>query len=105
MECYLLTITQWLQVLCTVVVVTGLCDLVKSVVDKIDDNSEVANYQIISPIVLLLSAVSVSVCLCDVSHCQIIIGTDDSSDNKGEESRHSILWNPVLFLGSTGHLC
>ena len=44
--------------LCTVIVVTGLCDLVKTVVDKINHSSEVPNYQIISPIVLLLSAVS-----------------------------------------------
>ena len=43
--------------------VTGLCDLVKAVVDVIDDSSEVPNYQIISPIVLLLSAVSVCVCV------------------------------------------
>ena len=48
-----------MQVLCTVIVVTGLCDLVKTVVDVIDDSSEIPNYQIISPIVLLLSAVSV----------------------------------------------
>ena len=53
-----------LQVLCTVIVITGLCDLVKTVVDLIDDSSEVANYQIISPIVLLLSAVSVCVYVC-----------------------------------------
>ena len=46
------------------IVVTGLCDLVKAVVDVIDDSSEVPNYQIISPIVLLLSAVSVCVCVC-----------------------------------------
>ena len=52
--------------LCTVVVITGLCDLVKTVVDMINDSSEVPNYQIISPIVLLLSAVSMCVCvLCD----------------------------------------
>ena len=48
--------------LCTVIVITGLCDLVKTVVDVINDSSEVPNYQIISPIVLLLSAVSVCVC-------------------------------------------
>ena len=53
-----------LQMLCTIVVFTGLCDLVKTVVDLIDDSSEVPNYQIISPIVLLLSAVSVCVCVC-----------------------------------------
>ena len=53
-----------LQVLCTVIVITGLCDLVKTVVDLIDDSSEVPNYEIISPIVLLLSAVSVCVCVC-----------------------------------------
>ena len=52
--------------LCTVIVVTGLCDLVKTVVDVINDSSEVPNYQIISPIVLLLSAVSVCVCVCVV---------------------------------------
>ena len=46
------------------IVVTGLCDLVKTVVDVIDDSSEVPNYQIISPIVLLLSAVSVCACVC-----------------------------------------
>ena len=46
------------------IVVTGLCDLVKAVVDMIDDSSEVPNYQIISPIVLLFSAVSVCVCVC-----------------------------------------
>ena len=50
--------------LCTVIVITGLCDLVKTVVDVINDSSEVPNYQIISPIVLLLSAVSVCVCVC-----------------------------------------
>ena len=49
--------------LCTVIVITGSCDLVKAVVDVINDSSEVANYQIISPIVLLLSAVS-AVCMC-----------------------------------------
>ena len=47
--------------LCTVIVITGLCDLVKTVVDMINDSSEVPDYQIISPIVLLLSAVSVCV--------------------------------------------
>ena len=52
-----------LQMLCIVIMVTGLCDLVKTVVDVIDDSSEVPNYQIISPIVLLLSAVS-CVCMC-----------------------------------------
>ena len=41
------------QVLCTVIVITGLYDLVKTVVDLIDDSSEVPNYQMISPIVLL----------------------------------------------------
>ena len=46
------------------IVVTGLCDLVKTVVDVIDDSSEVPNYRIISPIVLLLSAVSVCVYVC-----------------------------------------
>ena len=46
------------------IVVTGLCDLVKTMVDVINDSSEVPNYQIISPIVLLLSAVSVCVCVC-----------------------------------------
>ena len=50
--------------LCTVIVITGLCDLVKTVVDLINESSEVPNYQIISPIVLLLSAVSVSICQC-----------------------------------------
>ena len=52
--------------LCTVIVITGLCDLVKTVVDVINDSSEAPNYQIISPIVLLLSAVSVCVheCVC-----------------------------------------
>ena len=49
--------------LCTVIVITGLCDLVKTVVDLINESSEVPNYQIISPIVLLLSAVSVSICV------------------------------------------
>ena len=45
--------------LCAVIVITGLCDLVKAVVGVINDSSQVPNYQIISPIVLLLSAVSV----------------------------------------------
>ena len=70
---------QWerycLQVLCTVIVVTGLCDLVKTVVDVIDDSSKVPNYQIISPIVLLLSAVSVCVCVCrrvETGSCRIL---------------------------------
>ena len=45
--------------LCLVIVITGLCDFMKSVVDKIEHGSEVPNYQIISPIVLLLSTVSV----------------------------------------------
>ena len=55
--------------LCTVIVVTGLCDLVKTVVDVINDSSEVPNYQIISPIVLLISAVSVCVCCVCVCVC------------------------------------
>ena len=50
--------------LCVVIVITGLCDLVKTVVDFTDDSNDVANYQIISPIVLLLSAVSVCACAC-----------------------------------------
>ena len=58
---YVKLMLMLVQVLCTVIVVTGLCDLVKTVVDVIDDSSEVPNYQIISPIVLLLSAVSVRV--------------------------------------------
>ena len=53
------------------IVVTGLCDLVKTVVDVIDDSSEVPNYQIISPIVLLLSAVSVCVCVLCVFVCSV----------------------------------
>ena len=53
--------------LCTVIVITGLCDLVKTVMDVINDSSEVPNYQIISPIVLLLSAVSL--CVCCVRAC------------------------------------
>ena len=52
-----------IQVLCTVIVITGLCDLVKTVVDLTGDSNDVPNYQIISPIVLLLSAVSVCVCV------------------------------------------
>ena len=56
------------QVLCTVIVITGLCDLVKTVVDLTDDSNDVPNYQIISPIVLLLSAVSVCVCACMCVH-------------------------------------
>ena len=84
-----------LQVLCTVIVITGLCDLVKTVVDVIDDSSEVPNYQIISPIVLLLSAVSVCVCVCvcvraHACVCNILattyvhdlLGNNDSSDTK-----------------------
>jgi len=47
-------------------VITGLCDLVKTVVDKVKDSSEVSNYQIISPIVLLLSAVSLCVYTCTI---------------------------------------
>ena len=47
-----------------VIVITVLCDLVKATVDWIDDNDNVANYQIISPIILLLSVVSVCVCVC-----------------------------------------
>ena len=50
--------------LCTVIVITGLSDLGKTVVDLTDDSNDVPNYQIISPIVLLLSAVSVCVCVC-----------------------------------------
>ena len=80
------------------IVVTGLCDLVKTVVN---DSSEVPNYQIISPIVLLLSAVSVcgyiyvvsvhrSVCYLMVSpYCHaksiyycVCVGTNDGSDTK-----------------------
>ena len=57
------------QVLCTVIVITGLCDLVKTVVDLTDDSNDVPNYQIISPIVLLLSAVSVCVCVCVCVYC------------------------------------
>ena len=92
------------------IVITGLCDLVKAVVDMINDSSEVPNYRIMSPIVLLLSAVSVcvcvrahacvcayahacvcfyvhvcisvSVCVCTPVHLYLTIGTDDSSDNK-----------------------
>ena len=59
----LMNVYLMLQVLCTVIVITGLCDLVKTVVDLIDDSSEVPNYQIISPIVLFLSAVSVCLCV------------------------------------------
>ena len=44
--------------------ITGLCDLVKTVVDVINDSGQVPNYQIISPIVLLLFAVSVCVRVC-----------------------------------------
>ena len=47
-----------------VIVVTGLCGFLKAVVDKIEHGSETPNYQIISPIVLLLSAVSVRLCAC-----------------------------------------
>ena len=56
-----------------VMVVTGLCDFLKTTVDKIEHGSAVPNYQIISPIVLLLSAVSVcaraSVCVCVCMYC------------------------------------
>ena len=45
------------------IVITGLCDLVKTVVDVINDSGQVPNYQVISPIVLLFSAVSVCVCM------------------------------------------
>ena len=51
------------RVLCTVIMITGLCDLVKTVVDLTDDSNGIPNNQIISPIVLLLSAVSVCVCM------------------------------------------
>ena len=78
---YLLSVCiQWLQVLCVAIVVTGLCDFMKSVIDKIQHGSEVPNYQIISPIVLLLSAVSV--CVYCVLHCLMTIDTDDNSDTK-----------------------
>jgi len=40
------------------VMVTSLCDLVKTVMDWIKDSDNVPNYQLISPIVLLISAVS-----------------------------------------------
>ena len=51
------------QVLCTVIMIIGLCDLVKTV-DLTDDSNDVPNYQIISPISLLLSAVNVCVYMC-----------------------------------------
>ena len=49
--------------LCTVIVITGLCDLVKTVVDLTGDSNDVPNYRIVSPIILLLSAVSVCMCV------------------------------------------
>ncbi|XP_065898603.1 multidrug resistance-associated protein 1-like isoform X2 [Dysidea avara] len=49
-----LSITK--MVLCCVVMVTSLCDLVKTVMDWLKDSDNVPNYQLISPIVLLISA-------------------------------------------------
>ena len=43
---------------------TSLCDLVKTVMDWLKDSDNVPNYQLMSPIVLLISAVSVRVCAC-----------------------------------------
>ena len=61
---WLCCVCDGVQVLCTVIVITGLCDLLKTVVDLTDDSNSVPNYQIISPIILLLSAVTVCVCVC-----------------------------------------
>ena len=47
-----------------VIVILGLCDFLKAVVDKIQHSDNVPSYQIISPIVLLMSVVSVCVCVC-----------------------------------------
>ena len=44
--------------------ITGLCDLVKTVLDLTDDSNDVPNYQIISPIILLLSVLRECVCAC-----------------------------------------
>ena len=44
--------------------VMSLCDLVKTVMDWLNDSDNVPNYQLISPIVLLISAVSVCVREC-----------------------------------------
>jgi len=75
--------------------VTSLCDLVKTVMDWIKDSDNVPNYQLISPIILLISTVSGRACICgccsfllDICMCQykfhiaFYIDTDDSSDNK-----------------------
>jgi len=56
--------------LCCVLMVTSLCDLVKTVVDWLKDSDNVP-YQLISPIILLITVVSVCVvrvcvCLCVV---------------------------------------
>ena len=52
------------QVLCCVLMVTSLCDVVKTVMDLFKDSDNVPIYQLLSPIVLLISAVSVLVCIC-----------------------------------------
>ena len=46
--------------------VTSLCDLVKTVMDWIKDSDNVPNYQLISHIILLISAVSVCMHVCVV---------------------------------------
>ena len=58
--------------LCAVIVITGLCDFLKTMVDIFQNNNDIPNYQIFSPLVLLLSAVSVCVCMC-MCVCVIII--------------------------------
>ena len=42
--------------------VISLCDLVKTVMDSIKDSDNVPNYHLISPIILLISAVSGCAC-------------------------------------------
>ena len=56
----------------------SLCDLVKTVVDWLNDSDNVPNYQLISPIVLLISAVSVCVCVCACVRVCMCVTSDGS---------------------------
>ena len=55
------------------VMVTSLCDMVKTVMDWLKDSDNVPNYQLISPIILMISAVSVCVCVCCVCVCGVSV--------------------------------
>ena len=49
--------------LSTVIVITGSCDLLKAMVESIDDSSGVVKYQLVSPVILVFSVVSVCACV------------------------------------------